>query len=318
MLATRSTMTEAFARALEGCQEVVIEACYGWEWLGDLLEEMGFEVHLAHPYKVKLIAEAKVKTDKVDAHILAQLLRMRFLPEAYSMPKELREIRTLIRQRMQLVKTRTAIKNRIHALLARRGIRIPASDIFGVRGRKIIRGLQLGGHYQEVLERYMKLLEQIEPEIEKIETWMTENLFVDEKVRLLMTIPGVGLISAHVILYEIGEIERFMRDKKLLSYAGLVPQVRQSGDKCYYGRLIKEANKYLKWIMLEIAVPGGISYSPWRRLYNRVKDRYGANTAKVVVAREMLKAVYWVLKKREPFRRKKERVSRRKKLSVAR
>jgi transposase len=303
----RTSLTEA----LEGCDEVALEACYGWEWMGDLIEDMGLSVHLAHPYKTRLIAEAKVKTDKVDAEVLAQLLRTKFLSEAYRPPKQLREIRTIIRLRSRLVRFRTTLKNRIHSIIARLGIRMQESDIFGVTARKRLKKMELPGLYQKALETDMEILEHVEKKIQQIEGWMLKNLQVDEDVKLLLTIPGVGLISAHVILYEIAEIERFANPKKLISYAGLVPEVKQSGDRCHYGKLIKQANKNLKWIMMEIALPGGISYGPWRALYERVKKRHGANPAKIAVAREMLKAAYWVLKTKRRF---KKRLRKRKKL----
>ena len=121
---------------------VALEATYGWEWLAELLEDAGFDVHLAHPLRTRAIAAARVKTDAVDARTLAHLLRTGLLPEAYIAPPELRDLRDLLRHRATLVHLRTSIKNRVHALLARQGILPEHSDLFGTAGREYLATLR--------------------------------------------------------------------------------------------------------------------------------------------------------------------------------
>ena len=116
-------------------REFAVEATYGWEWLAELLEDAGYELHLAHPLRTKAIASARVKTDAVDARTLAQLLRADLLPEAYVAPRELRDLRDLLRQRVVLTQMRSALKNRVHALIARQGIRHGHTDLFGRAGQ---------------------------------------------------------------------------------------------------------------------------------------------------------------------------------------
>ncbi len=116
---------------LEGESQIAVEATYGWEWLAELLEDAGYDMHLAHPLRTRAIAAARVKTDAVDAKTLAHLLRADLLPEAYIAPRELRDVRDLLRHRAALVAMRTALKNRVHALLARHGIAVEHSDLFG-------------------------------------------------------------------------------------------------------------------------------------------------------------------------------------------
>ena len=128
---------------LEDETQVAVEATYGWEWLAELLEEAGYEIHLAHPLRTRAIAAARVKTDSVDARTLAQLLRADLLPEAYVAPRELRDLRDLLRHRIALTQMRTALKNRVHAQLARAGIQQRHSDLFGPGGREFLRGLGL-------------------------------------------------------------------------------------------------------------------------------------------------------------------------------
>src|SRR5205085_8785676 len=122
---------------------VALEATYGWEWLAELLEDAGYDVHLAHPLRTRAIAAARVKTDAIDAKTLAHLLRTGMLPEAYIAPPELRDLRELLRHRVVLVRLRTSVKNRVHALLARQGILPDHSDAFGTAGRKYLAALEL-------------------------------------------------------------------------------------------------------------------------------------------------------------------------------
>ena len=136
---------QTFLTLLEDVGEcrIALEATYGWEWLADVLQGAGYELHLAHPLRTKAIASARVKTDAVDAKTLAHLLRTGLLPEAYIAPPELRDLRELLRHRAVLTRMRTAVKNRVHALLARQGILPEHSDLFGKGGRKFLAGLEL-------------------------------------------------------------------------------------------------------------------------------------------------------------------------------
>ena len=128
---------------LEGESRVALEATYGWEWLAELLEDAGYELHLAHPLRTKAIASARVKTDAVDAMTLAHLLRTDLLPEAYVAPRELRDLRELLRHRSALTRMRSALKCRVHAMLAKHGIHHPYSDLFGRGGRRFLEELEL-------------------------------------------------------------------------------------------------------------------------------------------------------------------------------
>src|SRR6059058_133409 len=144
---------------------VALEATYGWEWLADLLEDAGFELHLAHPLRTRAIAAARVKTDAVDAAMLAQLLRARLLPEAYVAPRELRQLRQLLRQRICLTQLRTSLKNRVHALLAREGIQRRQASLFGPAGRAFLAGLPLRPPERARLEQLLRLIAVFDTEI---------------------------------------------------------------------------------------------------------------------------------------------------------
>src|SRR6266487_6642491 len=133
----RATFLELLA-GLEGESQIAVEATYGWEWLAELLEDAGYEIHLAHPLRTRAIAAARVKTDAVDARTLTHLLRADLLPEAYVAPRELRELRELLRHQIGLTRLRTALKNRVHALLARQGVQRGRAELFGPRGRRFL------------------------------------------------------------------------------------------------------------------------------------------------------------------------------------
>jgi transposase len=202
---------------------VVMEAGYCWQPVYEWLEKGGYGVKLAHPLKTKAIVKAKVKTDKIDSKILAHLLRADLVPESWIPPKEVRELRSLVKHRAFLVRTRTKLKNRVHAELDRRDInlRVP---LFTRRGRELLKCLGIDCVNQLLL--VMEVLdEQIREVSGKIKGLVKEN----EDAMLLTTIPGVGFYTALLLVAEIGDVNRFPDSEKLCSYAGLVPSVRRSG-----------------------------------------------------------------------------------------
>lgn len=292
------------AQLLSPPTKVALEACNGWYWVVDALEKNGAEVHLAHPLKTKLIAESKVKTDKIDAKVLANLLRTNFLPESYLAPGKVRELREVHRHRAALVKVKTSIKNRVHSILSKHGIFFTRiSDVFGFKGRQALNKVmpQLKPVYAEELQRYLSLIDWLDKEIEKIEHQIKSLVKKDETTKLLMTVPGIGEYSAFLIQSEIGEINRFSNPKKLISYAGLNPGADISGKHSYNQHITKQGNLWLRWILIQDAHQAARSDERLGRIYRRISQRKGKNTAKVAVARELLFSIYWVLKKQVPY-----------------
>jgi len=203
---------------------VAIEAPYGWEWLAELLEEAGYDVHLAHPLRTRAIAAARVKTDAVDAKTLAHLLRTGLLPEAYIAPPELRDLRELLRHRAVLTRMRTAVKNRVHALLARQGIRPEHTDLFGKAGREFLAGLELPDGSRRRLDSLMSLIGDFDREITATTREIDARAKTDDRVPVLCQIRGVGRYTAMLIIAEIGDINRFPTARHLCSWAGMNPQ----------------------------------------------------------------------------------------------
>jgi len=200
------------------------------------------KILLSHPYKTKLIAESKKKTDRVDAKVLADLARTNFLPTAYLPPDEIMELREIIRERIRLKKLSTSTKNRIHSILTKKGIKYDG-NLFNSEGREFLKSLN-----NEWIDRYLRILERIEDEIKEIDREIRQKCMENEETILLTTVPGIGYFSALLIYAEIGDIKRFPNSKKICSYAGLVPSVRQSGNKVITGKITKEGNKLLRWL----------------------------------------------------------------------
>jgi transposase len=291
----------AYFRSIGKDAVATIEATRNWYWLYELLEEEGFSVKLAHPMKVRLIAEARIKTDAIDAHVLAQLERTGFLPQAYIPPRDVRDKREILRYRLSLVGMRTGLKNRVHAILDKLGISHPFSDLFGRAGREFLATVPLRDVYREELDGYLSAISFLDQEIKKITREIKASLRDDPRAELLMTIPGIGHLTAHLLLCEIGDIHRFASAKKLSSYAGLVPSLSQSAHHRWHGSITKQGNRYLRWAMVEAAQKAMTGDPRLALFYRKLKKEKGSAKARVAVARKLLVAVYHVLKYQKPY-----------------
>jgi len=281
--------------------QVVMEATCGWGWLSEVLQDLGWAVKLANPSKVKIIAESQIKTDKVDALPLAQLLRTNFLPEAYLAPPEQREARDLLRYRIGLVYLRSGVKNKIHSLLTRLGIYHTYSDLFGKEGRNFLSSLELSQVHRQSLDGYLCLIDTTNELIGKAEVKIRKVVKESEEGQFLVSLPGIGFFLAYLVLVEIGEIGRFPSEKRLCSYAGLVPSVYQSGTKSYHGHISQKCNRYLRWGMIE-AAQRAKGIDPFLRSYaEKIRRKKGASVATVAVARRLMVMVYHLLKERRPY-----------------
>jgi len=295
---------QEFFRRLNGPSEAVLEASRTWGVMYDLLEEIEKveSVELAHSQKVRAIAEAKIKTDKIDSHILAQLLRADLIPAAYIPGKQTRSYKEMIRQRVFLVRMRTRLKNRLHVLLDRLHIPLPSvTDIFGRRGTQYLKKLTLDGVDGEILKENLKLLETFNQLIKEAEQEIASLMREDPRVQLLRTVPGLGPILAAVVALEIDRIERFHSPSKLASYTGLVPSTYASGGKVFHGRLIPMSNKWLRWALVEGAW-GSLRTSPYCRVYfENHKRQKGPHTAAIALARRLSEIIWHVLKENRVY-----------------
>lgn len=288
---------EGLEEFMEGIGEalVALEAGYCWQPLYDGLEEAGHDVRLAHPQKVKAIAEAKVKTDKIDSETLAHLLRAGLLPESYVPPRDIRELRDRVRRRAFLVRLRTTLKNRIHSELAKRGMRLGA-PLFTREGVELLRGLGL-----EAVDQMLSVIEALDRQIARISGSLRRMSGEEPRARLLTTIPGVGYYIALLLISEIGDVRRFPDSEKLCSYAGLVPSVKRSGGSTRHGGITREGSRWMRWALTQ-AVHVHIRYDTnLTRFYQRLAERKTGQEAVIATARKMLKVVYWMLRDMKPY-----------------
>jgi transposase len=236
---------------------VAFEAAYGWGWLVELLEDYGFAPHLVHPLRCKAIASARLKNDKVDAAILAQLLRADLLPEAWIAPKEVRELRALLRHRVALVRLCTGLRNRIHAVVADHGHDRPDAFWTGAYwtgpGRAWLSGLPLPAVSRRVVADSLAVIDAIAPTIEQLDREVHARAKTDPRVKVLTALPGVGEFTAMVLLAEIGDIARFSNARKLASWAGLTPTVRGSDQTVHHGQASKQGSPYVRWVLGQAA-----------------------------------------------------------------
>lgn len=299
----------AYVDGLPKRTKIAVEATGNWYYFYELLEDKSPQVCLAHPLKTRAIAEAKIKTDKIDSTILAHLLRAELLPKAYIPPREIRDIREVLRYRASLIALRTSVKNKIHAILSKNGIDLEVANIFGKKALKRLGELPLRSCYRLGLDGYIGLGERINELIEAVSAEIERIAKDNEQARLLTTIPGIAYYSALLIVSEIGDISRFPSAKKLCSYAGLVPSVHSSGGKTRYGSITKQGSKWLRWILVELSHHFSKNDGRLMRLYMRTMRRHGKNTARVAVAREMLKIMFYMLRDKRAFARENPAVS---------
>jgi len=282
--------------------KAVLEASYSWGSMYDWLGEVASEVVLAHPLKVRAIAEARIKTDAIDSETLAHLLRADLIPPAHAPSKETRAVKRVLRQRLFLVRVRGMLKNRVHALLAQHQVERPSlSDLFGVKGMRWLRGLSLPMPDGALLVEQVDLLEAVREKIRSTDQLISDLARGDRTVGYLETVPGIGDFFSVLVRYEVDEMGRFRSAKKFASYTGLVPSTYASGDRMVHGRITKQGNKWLRWALVEAVTPA-IGHSPWlRRYYQRIKVRRGAKDARTATARKLAEIIWTVWTEQRPY-----------------
>jgi transposase len=295
-----------FLGSLGGPATVAIEACWNWGKIFEVLEALPqvSEVVVGNPLKTRLIGEAQIKTDKIDARALATLLRGHFIARVHVPPRAARRRKDALRQRLYWSRLRTRIRNRIHALLDRQHeLALPqCSDLFGVKGLAHLRRLELPEPDGTMLREDLTLFELLSVQIKAQEKRIAEANAADVATQRVQSIPGFGLILAALIATEIDDIARFADADHLCAYAGLVPMTRASGGHTRHGPLLRAANRSLRWAFIEGAwVAIGCS-AYFGALYHRHRDRgKAANTAITIVARRMCRIVFHLLREQRDY-----------------
>jgi transposase len=285
-----------FLKSFDESMEIAIEATPSWYWLYDNLEDEGFEVKLSHPLKIKAIAYAKVKTDKVDSVTLAHLLRSNLLPLSYVPEKPVRLNRELLRYRASLVKIQTGVKNKIHTILAKNNVSHDYTDLFGKEGMAFLHLLTLPENYKIALEGYLTVLDAVRVEIRAASKKVQQLAEEDRDALLLMSIPGMGYYSALLTTSGIGDVKRFWSAKQLCAYAGLVPSTHASGNTCFHGHITKQGSRWLRWILIEAAIHAVKRPGVLRRFYFKIERKKGGQIAKVATARKLLEWIFHILR----------------------
>jgi transposase len=278
--------------------KVVLEATYGWYWAADTLAAAGAEVHLAHPLGVKAFSYRRVKNDERDSADLADLLRMGRLPEAWIAPHEVRELRELTRYRIKLVRLRTSCKDQVHGVLAKLGVPVTCTDIFGVAGSAWLDGLGLPQPYGGKVTSLRHLAGELTAEITMLSEVIASLLAGDRGYQVIQQLPGIGPVLAAVITAEIGDVTRFSSAAQLCSWAGLTPRHRESDTKVARGHVTKQGSRLLRWALIE-----AIQRVPRDSVIGGVKDaiitrrgKEARNIAKVAAARRLLTLVFYGLR----------------------
>lgn len=259
----------------------VVESCGGWYWLSRLFDRLSLPLVVAHAHYVKAIAYAKVKTDKVDSMTLAHLLRMDYIPTSYQLPPHLRGMRDLMRARLRLVQKQVSFSNMTSRLYEKFNVTCPD---------------HLPADYALQHQLYMHQHDLLEIKIKEIEASLKDRLLPTPEIQRLLWIPGIGMINAYSIFLEIGEISRFADIKHFYSYCRLAPGASNSGNRNRHKSGHKSGNRYLKLAFTDAAVHAIRYYPVIFRYFRRMSRRKARPIARNLVAKNLAKSAYHVLK----------------------
>jgi transposase len=283
------------ADTLTGEDAVALEASTNTWWAYDCLALRAGRVVVVNPIKTRLIAQARISTDDLSAEALARLLQSNLICEVWVPEERTRHYRQVISHRIRLAQEGTRLKNRIHATLHRQQIRSPYGNLFSQAGRAWLRRLELPELESLLLRQNLDLLESSEQALAEVDQLLARLAQDDQRVPILMQIPGINTFSALAILAEIGDIGRFPSAKKLSSYAGLVPCLHRSGQKHSSGSITKAGRSRLRWILVEAAHVAARHDPQLGRFYHRLRARKGSNVAVVATARKILVVIWHLL-----------------------
>jgi len=299
-----STDTDVVKKFFEKYKKanVAVESTMNWMSFYENVESLGCNVVLSNPLQTKAIAFARIKNDKVDSKVLADLLRTNFLPLAYVQPRKIRDIKEIVRERYGYVELRTKIKNKIHSVLLKNNIKHEFSNLYGKGGMEFLKTLELRNVYRGEMNQYLRTLDLLDEQINEISQLIEDTAKVDYDCKLLMTIPGISFYSALMIKSEIGDIARFRNANKLCSYAGLIPSTYASAEKIRTGRISKRGSKWLRKALVDAITSGSRNPNRIAMFYKKLKLSKGTGKAKVAAARKLCSIVFAMLKDQQPFR----------------
>lgn len=301
-LATEQKPLEEFARKhLADCQ-VALEATTNCWAIATILQPLCREVVVSNPLKTRAIAESNIKTDRIDARALAELLRCNYLPRVWTPDAETRQMRQRSTERANLSADRTRVKNRLHAVLHQRLIPPPMDDLFGKRGRAWLNELPLDAEGAATVARLLRALALVEEQISELDQSLAESAYQQPRIKLLMTLPGVDVTVAQTLAAALGDVNRFASGDRAAAYLGLAPSTRQSGNHCYHGRITKQGASHARWLLVQAAQQVARHPGPLGVFFRRLAQRKNRNVAVVATARKLVTIAWHMLKNNEPYR----------------
>lgn len=277
-----------------GCKAVVESTANLWLKTYEAFESAGIDIRLANPSKTRLIAEAKIKTDRLDAKVLARLLRGDLIAECYVPSKETRLARALLGHRTNVLREQTKTKNRIHSLLDKYELECEYDNIFGVHGMEWLHSIKVDGHDNEILQSFLRQMEFLKREEETADSSIASDALHNTYVPTIMSMTGFNYFSASVIATCIADISRFPSPSHLVSWVGMCPSVHQTGQTLYMGKM-KDGNKRAQWIMTEVANAAALHDPRMSAYYQRIAKRHHHNVAITHVANKMLRILWHML-----------------------
>ena len=297
----RRTLELFATKVLKPGDQVALEATTNCWSVADVLRPRVAKVVVSNPMATKAIAMAKVKTDKVDAHVLAQLLRCDFLPEVWPPDEATRRLRELTGRRSTLVSQRTAMRNRIHSVLAMRLIEAPL-DLFAPKNLEWLKTVEIDAQGRMLIDSDLRQLEFLDKEIALLDQELAERGHANEQVKLLMTLPGVDVATAEAMLAAWGDPTRFSDGDHAAAYLGLVPSTKQSADKCYHGPITKRGNSHARHMLVEAAQHLDKHPGPLGHFFRKLMKKKSRNVAVVAGARKLAWIGWTMLHSNEPYR----------------
>jgi transposase len=298
----RLTLEWFAQKVLRSGDRVAMEATTNCWAVADALRPRVAGVVVSNPMATKAIAQAKVKTDKVDAHVLAQLLRCDFLPEVWQPDEATRRMRELTGRRGALVGQRTAMRNRIHSVLAMRLIVPPVKELFSAAGLAWLAAVELDDQARLLVDSDLRLLEFLQKKIDALDAALARRGHGSEPVKLLMTLPGVDVATAEAMMAAWGDVSRFSDGDHAASYLGLAPSTKQSAAHCYHGPITKRGNSHARWMLVEAAQHLDKHPGPLGCFFRRLLRKKNRNVAVVAAARKLAMIGWQMLVTGEPYR----------------
>jgi transposase len=291
-MGTEKWELEGFFGQVQKPAAVAVEATFNWYYFLNVVEPLGLELHLVHPWKTRAIASARIKHDKLDSRILAELLRTNLIAPAWIAPPPVRAQRQLLRFRAHTVQWATRAKNSIHGILNRNGLRTPLRSPFGPQGRAFLAEAQLGDTDRWEVDGQLARLDLLAGQLAELDREIRRRVKASAVAQALEEIPGIGPFIALLLIAEIGDITRFPSSKHLASYTGLVPSLYASGEKRWTGAITKQGSTLLRWALVQAAHRAAVS-PRFQDYYQRQRTRHGAGKATVALARKLAEIVYY-------------------------